>query len=181
MPRLRRVQNLKYGGLRSDSDDGPIDTLEQENLIASFKQSINLTHSKSAKLIFRCYLISLLFFNMIFITFPYYRKGINGLFSALACIMLFFPSILAYSTLYHIDSNFLQALRNIKVLSIFLMMYTLLIISKLLWLSIDVRSDLLYIVPILLTICILDIHRDKSHLTNAINELETLKYDYKEA
>lgn len=185
MPRLRKIQYEKYKDLKSDSDDefnSPIDSFKQEKIITTFKTKMDLKNSKQAKIMFRCYLILLFFINMILITIPYYRKGINVIFSALGCLMLFSPSILAYSNIYPLDDDSKVSIasnRNFVLYS--LLFYSLVTVIKFIWFRINTRADLIYTIPILFGICILDIDRNNGQLSQAILELEKYKYDYKEA
>lgn len=184
MPRLRKVQQRKYKDLKIDSeddDDFPIDSSKQEEIISVLKRKADFTHSRTAKLIFRGYLLLLLVINMILVTVPYYRRGINVTFSALACIMLFSPCMLAFSTIYQVDSVHFPILLNTRFLFFNLVLYCMAIIVKLVWFRSNVRADLIYVLPILFGSCILDLHTDKSQISQAIGELEKLKYDYKEA
>lgn len=185
MPRLRKVQHGKYRDLRLDSgdddDDLPIDSLRQEQVINTLKRRAGLTHSREAKVIFRCYLVLLLVINMVLVTVPYYRKSSNVMFSALACIMLFSPSVMAYATIYGVDRTHLPIMLNIRFLLFNLVLYSISTVVKFLWFRVDTRADLLYVLPILFGVCILDLHTDNSQISQAIDELEKLRYDYKEA
>lgn len=184
MPRLRRVQHAKYRDLRLDfeeDDDLPIDSFRQEEIINTLKRRAGSTHSKEAKVIFRCYLVLMLVINMVLVTVPYYRKGSNVTFSALACIMLFSPSIMAYSTIYGIDRTHLPILLNTRFLLSNLAFYSMSTVVKFVWFRVNARADLLYVLPILFGICILDLHTDNSQISQAIDELEKLRYNYKEA
>lgn len=183
MPRLRKVQYEKYKDLTFDFEENdPIDIVKQEEIIDNFKKRNDILNSKYAKYIFRCYIIILFLINLALITIPYYRKGYNSIFSSLACIILFFPLLLAYSTVYTIDkSKFHEIFFNFKIIKSLLIIYSIIILIKFIWFRINTKSDLIYILPILFTICIIDINEDNGKFNKAINELESLKYNYKEA
>lgn len=181
MPRLRKVQILKYGDLREDSDVYPIDSVEQGEIILKLKQKTNLSESKVVKLLFKGYLGLLLFLNLILITVPYYRQRENAIFSASACIMLFIPIIFAYSTIHPSNFNHTPILQNVTFIKAALVTYIFVTCFKFVWFRQNLRADLIYTLPILVTICIIDVERDTSKLSKAIGELEMLKYDYKEA
>lgn len=183
MPRLRKVQYEKYKDLNFDFEENePIDIMKQNEIIDNFKKRNDILNSKYAKYLFRCYIIILLFINLVLITIPYYRKGLNSIFSSLACIMLFLPLLLAYSTVYKIDkSKFHEIFFNCKTIKYLLFIYSIIIIIKFIWFRINTKNDLIYILPILFTISIIDINEDNGKFNEAINELELLKYNYKEA
>lgn len=183
MPRLRKVQYEKYKDLEIDfANNQPIDILTQEEIITNLKKKNNTLNSTNAKNIFRIYLVILLLINMILITVPYYRKGMNTFFSACACLMLFCPLLLAFSSVHSLDKYEInEKFFNVKIITYILVSYCILAIVKLVYYRTNIQTDLIYIIPILFGYCIIDIHNDNSRLSQAIEELETLKYNYKEA
>lgn len=193
MPRLRKVQNSKYGGLRSGNSDDyetdlnyPIDSIDQNGIITKLKERNDFKNSKYAKVVFRLYLIAVLIINLILITIPYYRKKDNSIFSFFACLMLFIPMISVYSTVYTIenlnnDYLNLELFQETKILVLALILYLMAIIIKVIFYESNIQRDILYILPILISFCIIDINRENGHIKQSIKELESLKYDYKEA
>jgi cellulose synthase/poly-beta-1,6-N-acetylglucosamine synthase-like glycosyltransferase len=181
MPRLRKVQLEKYGDLNHDIDEYPIDSIDQQQIINNLKKKAKLSESKTGKLTFKGYLILLLIINSCLILIPYYRRGLNAIFSSIASIMLFLPIVLAYSTVHSSNNDFLPILKNIKFISTMLAIYICSIILKIIYFKPFENSDLIYILPILLAFCVIDINVDDSKINKAIEELEKLRYDYKEA
>lgn len=186
MPRLRKVQIEKYHVFDHEfSDEELIDTSGQEEIIDKFKKSNNkLKDSKLGKTVFKIYISIILFINLCLITIPYYRKGANSIISAIACIMTFLPILVAYSTistiLTIIDFEYLEVLKNRTFLIIVVIIYTL-IITIFKFINGFVSADLIYLLPILLTYCVIDLNAENNLINKSIEELEKYKYDYKEA
>lgn len=180
MPRLRQVQKQKYGELSGDLYDY-IDTDKQDEIIENLKKRADFTNSSHAKKVFRFYLILIGIINLILITFPTYRKKGNSVFSFLACIMIFIPAVLAYSMIYKLSSEYLKIFKNVKMAQLSLTVYIGVVVSKFLWFANNIGEDLIYVLPILLGYLVIEIWNDNSKISQAIQELDGLKYDYKEA
>jgi hypothetical protein len=180
MPRLRRVQKEKYGDFEhSDLIDSDV----QSDIINNLKARVDVSTSRNARVLFRVYLLVLLTVNMALIMVPYYRKGINSIFSALACVMMFIPIVLVYSTIYSVEDIHVQFVRDIRTTSACALIYGTIIAVKF-WKYTsweNIHRDIIYLIPLFIGICVLDFYRDNSRLSNAIGELDTLRYDYKEA
>ena len=145
MPRLRKISKKKYGYVESSSD-------EDDEIIIN-----NTSNEKLSKNIFRIYLIVLVILNSAFISLPYYRKGINALFSACACITLFAPVVFTYNMVC-IAKLHIPFIENIKFLMIVTISYHIILAIKMIkfWVSL---KDWLYLLPLFILMFILNLGR----------------------
>lgn len=180
MPRLRSIQREKYKDLQQED---PVDSDVQRDIIENLRLKADLSNSQNAKLLFRVYLIVLLVVNLLLVMVPYYRKGVNSILSALACVTLFIPIALVYSTVYSVTERIFPFIQNAKTTIYALYIYGLALLIKFgkytTWKTI--QKDVIYLVPLFIGICVLNFYWDNSKIKHAITELDALKYDYKEA
>lgn len=187
MPRLRRISKEKYGYTTNQDldfeDELPVDSDVQNEIIKEFKEKVDLSNSKYSKILFRIYLSVIVIVNMIFITVPYYRNGHNTIFSAFACLILFTPVIYTYNMIYPHNQIQVPILTEFKSIAILTVLYQFVTSMKLLKYR-EVNKfpqDLLFLVPVCMTICVLNLKQDNNNLKQLINKLESAKYEYKEA
>lgn len=180
MARLRRIQRQKYGELSGDNGEF-MDTEDQDQLIKTFKNHIDLRNSPGAKKVFKMYLTLIGLINLILITLPTYHLNGNSIFSFLACIMIYIPAIHLYSIIHGSYSEIVVIFEDVKITWISLIIYSIIISIKLIKFSKNWTEDMIYILPIMLGYVIVELRNDEERINAKIEELQKLKYNYKVA
>ncbi|GMM29235.1 hypothetical protein DAMA08_019510 [Martiniozyma asiatica (nom. inval.)] len=183
MPRLRQILKEKY--TVPDEDPLLLDHTVQEEIIANLKSQ--LIQNKPHPYILYGHHISVLLLGLAFVTVPMYRKGVNTILSALACLILWLPCGLIYELCgmsFRFDQlpEYVRELLNWQPLHIWYAMIGYITVSLFkIYISSFERSSWIYLLPGLIGFCIVDQYYQQKNINLDVTQLEKFKYYYREA